>query len=88
MSDYRGEHQAAVAAAKQKVTEVVGILHNLDGELGEAVGLIVNAVGDSPDIESAANALGMVAEMKGRADDLMGLATGALAELDRYGSGF
>lgn len=84
---YEGHHEA-VAGAKQVVGEAQELCAVLTEKLDQAMGAIIMAVGQNPNVESSQNAMNFTGLAKDKTDEIYGVLNQAVAELDRYAGGF
>jgi len=84
---YQG-HQESVEVAKQAIGECQEMCAALTDRLESAMGAVIMAVGQNPNIESSQNAMNFVGKAKDDVDSIFNILNSAIAELDRYGGGF
>jgi hypothetical protein len=56
--------------------------------IDSAMGAIIMAVGQTPFVESAQNAMNFTAECKNRVEEIYNITERVIAELNRYAGGF
>lgn len=88
MSGPHGQHQEAVAGAIFAIGELQETISLLTDRQETAMGAVIMAVGQNPNVESAQNAMNFIAEVRNRVDELFGMTEQAKAELERYVGGF
>jgi hypothetical protein len=84
---YEG-HQEAVAGAKEVVGELQELLAAATDKAEQAIGAIIMAVGQNPNVESSQNAMNFIALAKQQIEEVYQSTIAANAELDRYAGGF
>lgn len=84
----RDQHFQAIGFAGAKIAEIES--HILAAKLltDDAIGTVVNAVGDDPVEDSARNAFEWSASLPDRLDEITRICENIKAELNRYGGGF
>jgi len=85
--DYRGQHQAAVAAAGEGIENLQATIAQAKDGLSELGGMVHNAVGDSQ-TDAAQSLRGVVDAVNQPLDEALRLLAIAIDELRRYGNGF
>lgn len=81
-------HQQAAAVAGIDLQELLNVLLMAKGKQEQAIGSVLMATGESPNTESSRNTLECTAAVAEDLDRAIGLITTALAEIQRYASGF
>lgn len=87
MSDAWGAHQAAVSNAVDAMGRVQECISMGTEACDTAIGALLSATG-STGVDSAANAINYMAEVKARLDEIFGITQQAVEEAERYGRGF
>jgi hypothetical protein len=83
-----GEHRAAVDGAKFAIGELQEGLAVCTERAESAMGAVIMSVGQNPNVDSAQQAMNLVAEAKSRVDEIYGMLEQAKEHLDNYAAGF
>lgn len=86
--DPREEHQAAVAAAIQTVSEFQTLLQVAGEKADEAVGMIIQASGETATVDSGRMALEQTASVRDRLPELVATLEASKENLLAYAAGF
>jgi hypothetical protein len=81
-------HQESVAAATNVIGEAQDLISQLTEKLEQALGATIMATGQTPNVESAAQAMDMLSAAKRETDTIFRYTEQAKMELDRYARGF
>lgn len=84
----RDGHHDAVGFAVLQVQELENIVLAAKEVQQEVMGVIMSAVGEATDLESANNAREWTGVIESKLDEIVGLCESIKAELLRYGGGF
>ena len=85
---HRDGHHDAVGFAGLQVQELENILLAAREVQQEVQGIIISAVGEGTDLETANNAREWIGLVDSKLEELIGLCENIKAELNRYGGGF
>jgi hypothetical protein len=83
-----GAHQESVEAAKAVVGELQELISVCTDKCEQAMGAIIMAVGQNPNVDSSQNAMNYMGLAKDRFEEIFGITNQVVEELNRYGSGF
>ncbi len=81
-------HRLAVNAAAHAIGEVQESLAIVTDRQESAMGAVIMAVGQNPNVESARNAMNFTARVRALAEEAFQACAQAKAEVERYGGGF
>lgn len=88
MSDSHGRHDEATAAALRELEELRGRIAASAEQAQLCLGYVVNAVGDPARTEAGQNTTAFIAATLDALNEVLGVATQAHFELERYRGGF
>lgn len=83
-----GEHRGAVDNALRAIGELQEAIALVTDRQESAMGAVIMAVGQTPNVESAQNTMNFIAEIRNRTDEMYRITESARAELERYSGGF
>lgn len=83
---YEG-HQESIEVAKSVIGETQEMCAVLTEKCEQAMGAVIMAVGQNPNIASSQEAMNLVGLAKDRVDEVFGALNQAIEALDRYGQG-
>lgn len=81
-------HRLAVNNAAHAIGEVQEAIAIVTDRQESAMGAVIMAVGQTPNVESAQNAMNFMARVRVLAEEMYSACVQAKAEVERYGGGF